>query len=272
MASSTSAANTRTATLATLPSSVVTTAAVLTDETVPETSSYTATLPTKTMDTTISTANTAAVDTNNANSMTRIDTATAVSPANDVSSQPQQFTYTHEEVQELLEDAQLEGWQRGFEEGYGTGKKMGREEGKEDGYEAGYEEGSKKWAEGHDEGYEAGRKLGKEKEETACKIGRLVGMQDGKEEEQWKWLTEGHSAGLCLSMAAHACELFRGAVILEEAETQTNAVAMVNVNVQMTSAAHPIIEASTQAAPTTVRATLRSGPESPILARENQSY
>ena len=33
---------------------------------------------------------------------------------------------------------------------------------------------------------------------------------------------EGHSAGLCLTMAAHAHALLHGAVLLEEAETQTD--------------------------------------------------
>jgi len=39
-----------------------------------------------------------------------------------------------------------------------------------------------------------------------------------------KWLMEGHSTGLCLSMVAHVCALFRGAVLLEEVETQTDAI------------------------------------------------
>ena len=35
---------------------------------------------------------------------------------------------------------------------------------------------------------------------------------------------EGHSTGLCLSMVAHACALFHGAILLEEAETQTDGI------------------------------------------------
>src|ERR1700733_1375706 len=127
--------------------------------------------------------------------------------------QQQPFTYTHEEVQHHIEDAQLNGQQKEFEEEYGKGKKTGREEGKEDNYAEGYEEGSKKWAEGYKAGYDAGKKTGKEKEDNACKDGRLegyeLGTQDGKEEEQWKWLMEGHGDGLCLSMVAYVHELFR---------------------------------------------------------------
>jgi hypothetical protein len=47
-------------------------------------------------------------------------------------------------------------------------------------------------------------------------------MQERKEHKQQKWVTEGHSTGLCLSMVAHACALFCGAILLEEAETQTD--------------------------------------------------
>jgi hypothetical protein len=43
---------------------------------------------------------------------------------------------------------------------------------------------------------------------------------------------EGHGTGLCLSMVAHACAFFCGAVILEEAETQTDAAPTTSVNVQ----------------------------------------
>jgi flagellar biosynthesis/type III secretory pathway protein FliH len=243
-ASSTSAANTRTATLATLPSSAVTTAAVLTDETVPETSSYTATLPTKTTDTATTTANTVAVDANDASNTTRVDTATATSPTNEP------FTYSHDEVQQLLEDARLDGWQEGFEEGHRTGRKSGHEEGREDGYEAGYDEGSKKWIEGHEEGYSMGRKMAERKAEEAWKRGQgegyELGKQDGKEEERRKWLTEGHGAGLCLSMATHARELLRGAVLLDEAETQTDSITTTNVDVQTTTATSTTANADTQ--------------------------
>jgi hypothetical protein len=192
--------------------------------------------------------------TNDANDAMRVDTATAMSSTDDIDSEPHLFTYSHEEVRILLDEAKLDGWQQGFEEGYRTGKKMGHEEGREDGYEAGYEEGGKKWIEGHEEGYSAGRKMVEGKVEEAQKRGRgegyELGTQDGKEEEQRKWLTEGHGDGLCLSMAAHARELFHGAVFLEEAETQTNAITTTNVNIQ-TTPAPATVDVSTQAALTT---------------------
>jgi hypothetical protein len=148
------------------------------------------------------------------------------------------FTYGHKEVWLLLEEAKLDGWQQGFEEGHRTGRKTGQEEGKVDSYEEGYEEGSRKWGEGHEAGYEAGKKMGKEKEETACKNRQLKGyklsVQHRKDEEQKKWLTEGHGPGLCLYMAAHAHELFRGAVILEEAKVQTEMATWTDVSTQAT--------------------------------------
>jgi hypothetical protein len=109
-----------------------------------------------------------------------------------------------------------------------------------DGWEEGYEEGSKRLMEGYRDGYKARRKLDQEKGEQAHKKGLLegyeLGIQEGKEHEWWKWLTEGHGAGICLSMAAHACALFRGAVILEEAETQTDTAPTTSVNVQTNAA------------------------------------
>jgi hypothetical protein len=188
--------------------------------------------------------------TNDANDVMRVDTATATSSTDDIDSEPHPFTYSHEEVRILLDEAKLDGWQQGFEEGYRTGKKTGHEEGKEDGYEAGYEEGGKKWIEGHEEGYSAGRKMVEGKVEEAQKRGRgegyELGTQDGKEEERRKWLTEGHGDGLCLSMAAHAREPFRGAVFLEEAETQTDSVTTTNVDVQTTTATSTTANADTQ--------------------------
>jgi len=89
-------------------------------------------------------------------------------------------------------------------------------------------------------------------------------MQKVKDEEQRKWLMEGHGARLCLLMAAHMHALFHGMVLLEDAETQTNAVTTMNINIQMTpvsttttvnvdtqTAATTQINVSTQAAPQT---------------------
>jgi len=183
-APSTTTPNMRTATLSTLPPNVVTTAAMPTDETAPKTRSYTALLTT-TMDAVTTTAGAAA---NDANDTTHIDTATAALPANNETSQPLLFTYSHEEVQLLLEDARLEGYQEGFEEGHRMGRKTGHEEGKEDSYEKGYNGGSRKVGEGYREGYEAKGKLNQEKEERVRKEGLLkgyeLGTQQGKDEEQ----------------------------------------------------------------------------------------
>ena len=100
---------------------MVTTAAMLTDEMAPKTGSYTALLTTTT-DAVTTTAGAAA---NDANDVMHVDTAIAALPANDTTSQPLPFTYSHEEVQQLLEDTRLEGWQARFEEGHRTGRKMG---------------------------------------------------------------------------------------------------------------------------------------------------
>ena len=95
------------------------------------------------------------------NDATCINTAASspVDPAPDTSS----FTYSHEEVQQLLEGARLDGW------------------------EEGYKEGSKKLMEGYRDGYGAGKKLGLEKEETAHGNGLLEGHElgtwHGKNEE-----------------------------------------------------------------------------------------
>ena len=80
------------------------------------------------------------------------------------------------------------------------------------------------------------QRINEPRQEEAHKNGRLegfeLGMHHGKDEEQKKWLTEGHGAGLCLSMAAHARELFRGAVLLEEAEVQTETTTWSDVSTQ----------------------------------------
>ena len=109
MAPSTTTPNVRTATLTVLPPSTVTTAAELINETA---------LLTTTMDTTIATANTTAVDTNDANSTMHINTATAVSPTNEP------FTYSRDEVQQLLEDARLDG-RKGLKKDTGQGGNQG---------------------------------------------------------------------------------------------------------------------------------------------------
>jgi flagellar biosynthesis/type III secretory pathway protein FliH len=164
----------------------------------------TAPLHTTSIVTTTTTVNTAAID---ANDETRIDTATAESSVNDSPQDTQSLTYSHEEVQQLLEDSRLEGWEAGFEEGHKTGRKTGHEEGKEGSYNEGDEEGSRKWMEGYKEGYKARQELDQGKEENAHKRGQLegyeLGTQDGKEEERRKWLAEGHGPGMCVLAQRH---------------------------------------------------------------------
>jgi hypothetical protein len=102
---------------------------------------------------------------------TRVDTATAAS-----TSQPHLLTYTQNEVQELLDEARLEGWREGMEEGYRMGKKKGVKDGREE-YEKSLLEGHK------------------------------LGIKNGKEEEQRKWLTEGHRPGMCVLTQRHMQEI-----------------------------------------------------------------
>jgi flagellar biosynthesis/type III secretory pathway protein FliH len=61
----------------------------------------------------------------------RVDTATATSSTNDIDSERYLFTYN--EVQELIDEAKLEGWREGMDEGYRMGKEKGVEDGKEEG-------------------------------------------------------------------------------------------------------------------------------------------
>jgi hypothetical protein len=206
MASNTMAPSATVATLTTSLPSDVTAVTPPANEMAPKTASYTASLPTTSISTT-------GVTTSNPNDASNIN---AIDSTPDTSS----LTYSHEEVCILLEEARLDGYQEG--------------------YDKGNEEGSKRLMEGYRDGYEAQWKLDQEKEEQPHKTGLLegyeLGIQEGKEHKQRKWLTEGHGTGLCLLMVAHARALFRGAIILEEAETQTNAAPTTSVNIQTNAA------------------------------------
>jgi hypothetical protein len=169
-ASSTAALTAKMATSATLPLSDVTTTAGITDETAQDISSHTATQPT----TATATANTAAVDTNDASNAMHVDTATSASSTNNVDSQ--QYPFSYNEVQELLDEVRLEGWREGMEEGYKMGKKKGVEEIEE-----------------------------KCKEEW--RKGMVQGTQLGEYEERRKWLEEGHGPGMCVSTQRHTHEI-----------------------------------------------------------------
>ena len=129
----------------------------------------TCTITTTTASTTTDTAAATAINTNDA---THVDTATAVS-SDDATLQLPLFTYTHEEIQVLLDEARLEGWEEGVEEGL----KMGKEKI--------LKNGQKMWEKGKNAGYRMGRKDDLEEGE------RLAG----------------HGEGLCISKEAHIHEL-----------------------------------------------------------------
>ena len=61
-----------------------------------------------------------------------------------------------------------------------------------------------------------------------------------------KWLTEGHGTGLCLSMAAHASTLLHRAVLIEDAEIQTDNVTTTDVDIQTTPTSPTTIEMAMQ--------------------------
>jgi hypothetical protein len=155
------------------------------------------------------TTNTAATAEIYANDATCVYIATAAS--SDIAiSQPQ--TFTCEEVQVLLDEASLRGWEEGVEEGL----KMGKEKIHENGQKM----------------FEKGQRVGH-------RLGRKDGLEEGER-------LAGHGEGLCISKEAHIRELWRGAVPLDEAETQTDP--------ETTTWSH----ASTQAAPRTIETTAQT--------------
>ena len=62
---------------------------------------------------------------NNSNDVMCIDTAAAMLSTDSSTLNFQPFIYSHDEIQHLLEEAELEGWREGMEEGYKAGKKQG---------------------------------------------------------------------------------------------------------------------------------------------------
>jgi hypothetical protein len=93
---------------------------------------------------------------------TTVDAATL--STNNETSQLLHFTYSHEEVQQLLEDAKLDGWQAGFEEGHRTRRKTGHKEGKEEGHTKGH-------TEGYEYGYDMCWRISEHRQEEAHKKG-----------------------------------------------------------------------------------------------------
>jgi hypothetical protein len=110
---------------------------------------------------------------NNANNMMHfIDTATVMSPTNDATTQPLQFTYMHEKVHVLLDDAWLEEWKEERKLRYEDGLKDGLEDGKE------FSEDAKLQShrEGRDEGYKQVRQDNAEVEEKKYQKGQSEGI------------------------------------------------------------------------------------------------
>jgi hypothetical protein len=100
------------------------------NETVTNSCLYTEPKPTA-HPTTAATADATTIKVNNAGNTTSIDIATDTPLPNNSAPDTSSFTYSHEEVQQLLEDARLDGWEEGYKEG---SKKL--MEGYRDGYEA----------------------------------------------------------------------------------------------------------------------------------------
>jgi hypothetical protein len=153
----------------------------------------------------------AANDANNA--MRFVDTATTMSTLQSAPS-----TYMPEEIQTLLDEAQLEGRKIGYEDGF--------EDGLEDGKEFLEDAKLQSHREGRDEGYKQVRQDNAEVEKKKYQEGRSEGitrgLRAGEYEEQQKWLAEGHGPGLCISKEAHTRELWQGAILLDDAQVQTN--------------------------------------------------
>jgi flagellar biosynthesis/type III secretory pathway protein FliH len=114
---------------------------------------------------------------NDANDAMCIDIAAAAS-SDDAIMQPQPFIYTDEEVQVLLDEARLEGWEEGIEEGLKIGMEKTLENGKKM--------------------FEKGQRIGH-------RLGKKEGLDEGER-------LAGHGEGLCISKEAHIRELWRGAV------------------------------------------------------------
>ena len=65
-------------------------------------------------------------ETDDASDVTHINTP--ISAPGTVNINPEQYPFSYNEVQELLDKARLEGWREGMDEGYKAGKKQGAEE------------------------------------------------------------------------------------------------------------------------------------------------
>jgi hypothetical protein len=122
------------------------------------------------------------------NDARHVGTATAASStSNDATSQPTPFEHSNNGVQRQLREARLEGWKTGLEEGQRREKKKGEED--------------------------------EMKSEEKVEEG---GVHVERDEENQQRTAGGHGVGLCLTMAAHMCALFRNAALLDEVGVQTD--------------------------------------------------
>ena len=88
--------------------------------------------------------------------------------------------------------------------------------------------------EGYREGYDAKQELDQGKEEQACNERQLKGYEFGKDEEQVKWLAEGHRPGMCISMQQHMLRMVKKAIILDQMEVQMESTETIDGSTQTT--------------------------------------
>jgi len=78
------------------------------------------------------------------------------------------------------------------------------------------------------------QELDQGKEEQARNEGQLKGYEFRKDEEQAKWLAEGHGPGMCISMQQHMLRMMKKAVILDQTEVQTESTETMESSTQTT--------------------------------------
>ena len=78
------------------------------------------------------------------------------------------------------------------------------------------------------------QELDQGKEEQAHNEGQLKGYEFRKDEEQAKWLAEGHGPGMCISMQQHMLRMVKKAIILDQMEVQTESTETMDSSTQTT--------------------------------------
>jgi hypothetical protein len=146
--------------------------------------------------------------------------------------------YTHEEVQILLDNAQLEGWKEGRKIGYEDGFKDGVEDSKE------YLEDAKmqSYREGKDTGYKEARQQNAEVEAEEYEKGQLKGVHRGLQQESIM-----NSRSGSLKAMAQACAFQRRPTPVSYGEPLSSLMMPESKLTQTTTWS----DASTQAAPRT---------------------